>query len=270
MKRNIFITILSFTVLNCSAQKNYDVNTISFSIGPSFAVGDFAKKDINNKCAGFAKTGEQINISFENKLNKNFGIAAMLSGQNNPISTSSLEKQFSQQKFYSLGFYSGNTQSPPPTSQYTIYPNWKFEKKSWLSAAFLLGGFIDAPLNQTKSISFTAKVMVGIIYVSAPKFSGKSTSDTASAQIMQNFASGFGLAYLAEAGLKFNISKNIYFLSGINYISTNQIKFKNGKEAFTSVNTGSFPYAFGSTKTGTTSKQNISAINLNLWIGLKL
>jgi opacity protein-like surface antigen len=253
------------------SQNSQDKGYFSISAGPSFPIGNYGSKSINSSSAGFARVGESINISYSRLLGKRIGLSATVYGQRNPINTGALEAGFSQKKIYN-GIWTGPTTEPPAEFPYTVYPNWKFEKKSWLSSSLLAGGYGQFPLDKTNHISLTTKAMIGVIYAHSPKLSGNSTTDTSSAHIEQTDKSALGFTWLVSAGVLYNLNKNIFLLANLDYTGSNEIKFKNVKETITTMKgvPGSLNFSAEQSSVTGTSKQSISTLNFHAGVGFKL
>ncbi|MFA5419038.1 MAG: hypothetical protein WC341_11325, partial [Bacteroidales bacterium] len=58
------------------------------SIGPSFALSAFAKKDISDSTSGFAKTGISINFNYAYRVSHNFGLQVLVNYSGNGLNTS--------------------------------------------------------------------------------------------------------------------------------------------------------------------------------------
>ena len=273
MKKNILLSILVLsTFFKAYTQNKYPVNTLSVSAGPSFPVGHYAGKNLEDEKAGLAGPGEQINISFEHKLNKTIGIAAVLYGTRNPVNTTSIEKQLDGEKFIDGFALTTGPGQPIPGAAYITYPNWKMDKKSWLSAALLAGPSIDIPFSTaTTNFSFTAKAMIGVMYASSPKLQGKSNTDTVIAQITQNSASAFAFSYLLGAGIQYNKCKHISIHAGIDYLAAPRVTFKDATASFAVIKyPGSLNVAESYSSITTTAKQPVAVMNLTIGIGIKL
>src|SRR5215216_710639 len=190
MKKRFFtLTVCLSVFLYNYAQTKTVERDISFSAGPSFPIGKFNSKEFYSPSSGFAKTGLSINISYDHLIGKHFGIAATLKGQTNPLDINSMEKSFSKAKIYSGAFaFSAPPQTTPPSS-YTTYPNWKFDKASWLLAVILLGPSAKFTMQSNGKTFFTTKAMIGAIYAKSPKLNGDSRTDTATAHIEQSSVS---------------------------------------------------------------------------------
>lgn len=109
MKKAVkFIFTISILMIRFSyAQIIPGQNTLSFSIGPSIPVGNFSSSNPSNNLSGYAVTGISANFSFNHKLNKQFGITAMLYGQRNGINTNTLSGQLDKFSIEPIAFSSG-------------------------------------------------------------------------------------------------------------------------------------------------------------------
>lgn len=253
------------------AQTGKNTDYLDLTVGPSFPLGNFARKDITNSSSGFAKAGEVLKISYTHLVKKGFGFSITLHGQRNPLNTEALETSFAQVNFYEDVFAGPTANQNPTQYSYRRYDDWKFEKKSWLFGSFLLGGYGQISPRQSKRLLVTAKAMLGILYVHAPEISGKSISDTAMAQIKQNSSSALGFAYSIVGGLKLKFTDRFYFLTQAEYLGTNKILFKAVESTFTSAHySNGFPTSASMQLTTANGKQQIASINLSVGIGVGL
>lgn len=265
----VFFSLLHIGLL--FSQSTKDNGSLSLSVGPAVAIGKFAAKDLNRSSSGFAKTGESVSLSYSKLLSKHWGFSLDIHGQRNPLNTNALESSFSQAKIYDGLIFSPGT-NPPPQSNYAIYPNWKFEKKPWLSGALLAGVNGQFALDKPGKVNLVTKVMLGAVYVTSPGLSGSSMTDIATANISQNKSSGFGFIYSVSGGLNYYVSNAIFLCSSLAYIGTNQITFKDVKQILTTAkgSAGSPEYSVQQSTTTGSSKQMISSVNLSFGIGIKL
>jgi hypothetical protein len=277
MKKQTLLILGAFLLmLNVSAQKNNSKNLLTVSFGPSIPIGNYANTNLSNDDAGFAKTGETINICFEHKLNKHFGIAAMMYGQKNVINTAAMAQQFGQLQF--MEPYAGPGQQPPTTT-YVRYPDWSFDKNNYYLGSFLIGATNEFAIGKTDKLSFVAKAMIGAVNATSPQLKGQSITDTAGAFVNQNKVSGWGLSYLINAGLKYRLNNKWSLLFSTEYVGTNSIQFKNETESLINFKgsmiqtsngyvPGSSGTTFGIESTTVTGHQTFQSININLGIGL--
>ncbi|HLK30524.1 MAG TPA: hypothetical protein VKT28_18225 [Puia sp.] len=279
----LFILLAQTVFLNCYSQDVKDKGYVSLSIGPSIPLGNFASTSLSDDKAGFAAFGGNLNLSYAKLLGKNFGIATELTGQINPLNIKAMEKSFAQHQFdafLTLGTITGGGQAQPPSNpQYVSYQDWHFNKKSWFSGSFLVGGYGQFPLNHSGNISLTTKAMIGIMYLSSPQLSGQGYTDSSTIKITQSGATAFGFAYSFGAGLKYDFNKKISFLLNLEYLGTATINFKNVTSTVVEANGiivpglrdnfGNYSSISNSSVTGNV-QQKLSAFNINVGVGLKL
>ncbi len=277
MKKELFFVIAGFLLaLNTYAQKEMDDNLFSVSFGPSIPIGNYGNTNLANDNAGFAKTGEAIHVSFEHKLNKHFGIAAMLYRQKNSVNTAAMSTQFEGVGFNNTPPYFSNGSTPPPTPTYVYVPNWQFDKDSYYLGGFYAGGVFESPIGKAKRLSFVAKAMLGVVNATSPELNGKGNSDTVLVYVNQTKATAWGCSYLLSAGLKYRLHNKWNLMFNTEYVGTNSIKFKNVTTSYTLENgyiltsggyvPGSSSYLTTSSKLGAVT-QTFQSINLNLGIG---
>jgi hypothetical protein len=281
MKRVIkFIFTVSFLMIRLSyAQIISDHNTLSFSIGLSIPVGNFSSTDPSNNLSGYAVPGISANFSFNHKLNKQFGITAMLYGQRNGINTNTLSDQLDKSSIYPIGISSGSTGIP--TGEQEKYYDWNIDKKYWYLESVMLGVTEEIPSEKNTKLSFLAKALIGAAYAQLPTLNGNSVTDTSYSVFYQKGASAFGFSYLLSAGMKYKLSTNLYFKLDAFYFGTSHLNFKNITQNFASTYGGlaaqgvytlsnsSMPVISASSTTGP-NKQPFGTINILAGIDLIL
>jgi hypothetical protein len=272
-KRLLFLTVLILSISQGYTQSFKNNSYLDFTIGPSFPIGAYGQKDVSNNSSGVAKTGEFLKISYVHLLNKNFGLSVGIHAQRNPLDTKAFETSMSNQTFHE-GVILTSTSSPTPTpTQFPSYKygNWKFDKNAWLFGSLSVGGYAQVSPKQSKNLVITAKAMVGAIYATSPTISGKSTSDTAMAQIKQSSASAFGLTYSVLGGLKFKLTNKIHLLTQVEYLGTSELLFKHIHTSFTTIHyVNGTPGSWSNGKSLESGKQRIASINVNFGISVNL
>ena len=267
-KKFLILSILLFVMMDIYSQNNADKEYLSFTIGPSFPVGGYAKKDFQNLSSGFAKTGGVINISYYRLMGKKTGITATLLGQINPLNTSAVAQTFNQVPFNSFGFGSQPGQLPPANE--TIYPNWHVDNRSWKIAALMFGGYGEFNSGNGSKISFVTRALIGALYASSPSLKASSITDTAAAYLTQSSGSAVGFSFLLGAGIKYKLSSRISLLSGIEYLGTTKLTFKDIKAVVTTTKgrEGTLEHTVSQGFTTGNATQKINDLNLNFGIGL--
>lgn len=271
-KRLLLLVNLSFLFFINSYSQARE-SQLSFSIGPSIPVGNYADKNIHDEKAGIATAGGAFYLSYIPKTQKKINIVASLLGQINPLDRSSMESSFSEYKISFGSFVTWSGSWPPPviSPNGTSYSNWKFEESSWKLGALLLGGYKEVNAGSSGMV-LTAKLQAGPVYVSSPELNGSSITDTTNIQVTQSSASSFGFGYLASAGIKIKVEKNVSLLASLEYFGTNNITFKNIVAKMTGVKNMSNPatmITFQNTVTSN-SKQTITSVNFCIGIGVRL
>ena len=161
---------------------------------------------------------------------------------------------------------------PPPPSPPVKYPNWKFQKRSWLSGALLMGGCGEFASTESSGFSIVTKLMLGPVYVESPEIRGSSITDTTTATYEQTSSSSFGLAYLLSGGIRLHINKRLYFLTSLEYMGTNRMKFDDIEATLTTTKgvLGEPGFIITQAKTTGSGKQTISTINMVAGIAIRL
>ena len=269
------LSLLTFAVLiqaTCTFSQINDKDNFSLTVGPAFPIGTFANTNLSDGSSGFAKIGETISLSYTKPISRDWAFLINLTGQRNPINTNAFESNFSKAKIYQ-GFYFGSElNNPPPQTNYTVYPNWKFEKKSWLCAGLQVGTKGQISLSKQNKTWLTTNATFGVLYVASPQLKGNSITDTATAIIKESKSSGFGLIYSFGFGLNYYLNKGIFLTSTLNYIGTNKVAFKNVKGTLTTTKgtPGTSNYFVQQSTVTANGKQTVSSINLSIGFGIIL
>jgi hypothetical protein len=272
MKKLLLSTFVLIIQTNLIFSQVSSKGDIAVTIGPALPIGNFAKTDLYNESAGFAKTGEALSLTYTKPVFKKMAFLISLSGQRNPINVTAMANAFSTAKFYDNFYLGSGVNNPPPQTNYTIYPNWKFEKKSWLYAALKIGAEGQFPLNDKNNFQLVTNLAIGVLYATAPGLKGSSITDTASAIIVQNKTTGFGLIYSFGGGLKYHLNKKIFLTSTLNFTGTNKVTFKDVTSTFTA--TKGAPGTLGTSMLQSTTtangKQAFNSVNFLVGVGVSL
>lgn len=271
MKNKLLVTLAFFFQTTIIFSQVSSKGNISITIGPTFPTGQFVNTNLYDESSGFAIIGESISLSYAKPISKKFAFLINLSGQRNPINTYGFENAFSNAKFFQ-GVYFGTEPNNPPQTNFTIYPNWKFEKKSWLYTALQIGGKGQFPLNAQNNIQLITNLTIGALYATSPDLKGNSITDTASAHITQSKSSGFGLIYTLGCGLNYHLNKRMFLISTVNYTGSNNVTFKNIKSTLTTTKGtyGTPEYTIQQSQMTANGKQKFNSINLLFGIGISL
>jgi hypothetical protein len=274
------IAVISFLIIRLSyAQTITDKNTLSFSIGASFPVGNFSSTDPSNNLSGYAVPGVSANFSFNHKLNKQLGLTAMLYGQRNGINTSTLSDQLDRSYLFPLAFSTG---SPYFTSgDQEVYFNWNIEKKYWYLESVMLGVTEELPFKKNSKLSLVAKALIGATYAQSPSLNGKSITDTSYSVFYQSGASAFGFSYLLSTGMNYKLSDKLYLKLDAIYFGTSRLNFKKITQNIASTYGGlvvpevytlsnSYMPAIWESSTTEPNKQPFGTLNISAGIGLIL
>ena len=265
----ISLGIAALVFLTAYTQQPSGKTFLEISAGPSFPLGNFGSTAPRNLLSGYAKTGQTMNISFGYRLRKSLAITAMLSGQRTPLNTAVMAQQLSQGPIY-FGFNSGQAN----------YYNWKLDKETWYAASLLAGIMDDMPLSANGKTGLSAKALIGVVNLRAPKADGAGVTDTSYAVMSHNGGSGFGLSYAASLGVTYQLSSRSCLTAGLSYFGTGKIPINNITEIIAATNGGLVVpnvYSLSNsrlppqqiTAAGSTH-QVIGVLNVNLGIRIKL
>lgn len=235
MKKALFSTLLviaMFWQLHAQDQNGY----IGISLGPSFPTGGFAKQDPDEKDAGWAKTGAIFDISFAYKFgNSNFGVAALLRGQANPMDAEAIADELAGQI---------------PGVLITVTTT------NWQIGGLMLGGYGSFPISE--KASFDTKALIGFMSTTAPEITTTATSTYGSEWVKQSSKTASSFGYLLGAGFRFDLGKKLSFLTQVDYMGT--------KPEFKDVETTS---SMGDYEKNDYT-QKIQTVNLSVGLALKI
>ena len=205
----IKLSLLTFTILIQTTLTFSQIHEghLSLMVGPALPIGHFANTNLSDESSGFAKIGETISLSYTKPISKDWAFLINLAGQRNPINTKAFENNFSNAKIYQSVYFGSEPNNQPPQANYTVYPNWKFENKSWLYAALQVGTKRQFCLTKQKQTWLTTNANIGVVYATSPQLKGNSITDTAIAIITQSKSAGFGLIYSFGFGLNYYLNK---------------------------------------------------------------
>ena len=189
--RLIFLFVLYSSLVLAQNRRT----SLSLEIGPSFALKDFASKEIklfSDTAAtypGFAKTGLILRVVFDYKMSHNMGFQADFLYAYNSIDAVALGKGFSEK-------YHG---------ELSVIPN-----TPWSVMGILVGPYIRVPLME--NFSFIVKGKLGGVGVYNPDYALKGKNQSGEkVEYFQYVSKTFALAWSAGGGLRFRL--NDYYIS---------------------------------------------------------
>lgn len=167
---------------------------VSINYGPSITLNDYASTQMNKDGAGFAKNGDKLGLGFAYKLSKSFGIAADFAIMGHNVDAEALEKGYTKE-----------------------YPGiqWSVNEATYLIGGIMFGGYGSFEISD--NTSFDTKALIGYNFIISPEMliTGRTTQTTASVVMEQVSAGAFG--YDLYAGFRFNVSKSVCLMLGIDY-----------------------------------------------------
>jgi opacity protein-like surface antigen len=251
MKRILIMCVIYVLLVSPVFSQDKQQNALSVSIGPAFATGQFASKDFFSETSGFAKPGPAFSLTYTRYLSEKFGITLSAQGQQNAMNVNALESEFGKN-------FSG-------------FPEWSFDKRSWLYGAVLLGGTRQFALDKKNRLMLEVKAMAGIAFAKSPGMSGGSVNSTGLVSVEQNKASGSGFTFCTGAGINYAINKSLFLTAAVTYNGADKMKFKDVKTVTTSLQgTPGMPdYQAQQYITTTNEQQTISSVNLLFGIGFR-
>ena len=206
--------------------------------GPSFPTGDFnSTKLINsstglfeNREAGFARTGVNVNLNYGYQFNKYFTLAANVFYNHNAIKSNAFTNQLN------LLF----------ESEVGAIPANSLKLDHWKWYGITAGPMLTENLNSNISLNF--KVLGGIANANSPKVVFEGTKIV---------GEDWSVAPVVQAGvdLRFNVAKNVFIVTGAGYQYL--------RPKFT------IEYDLDGTVTEEKTKQKFSAANVTAGLGIR-
>jgi hypothetical protein len=245
MKHAKFSILLTFLVIqNSFSQITADngqprQSYIGASIGTALPIGAYADKNIYNTGAGFATMGLRFEGSIAKILQRYWGLALNYKNQTNNVDEQAFATQYAQK-------YGGN--------------NWNVHCSPWKINAFLIGSYNAFPIGETKLVSLEMKLLFGMVRALTPQteLNGYWLNGLNTAQ--QNLSIADAFAFSGGLGLRFEVSKTMFFILQTDYFGANP-KFN-----LQSV----FPNPLGAPYSLNTSSQNISTLSFSLCFAYRI
>jgi hypothetical protein len=210
-KTSVLLTGFLLFIITLRAQEKQSKFFAEFGVGPSFPIGDFAKKTYNgtdNNLPGFAMPGLGFNLSMGYHINESLGLLVLGGYSINPQDEKAY-KQYIQSKVSNI-------------NSITV------DAKNWNIAKLMAGGFFVTPLTADSALVLRTKLTVGVCKTAVPEFEYAYTSqnrlDTILGAPAGWYAQGgrqgkvslpWSFCYQVSVGLKFKLNKNLYALFDI-------------------------------------------------------
>jgi hypothetical protein len=250
MQKQIF-TLFIFIILlssNCftqdkSCKKGHclkgDVGYVSFSIGPSIPLGNFASNDIKNPNAGFANTGSKIEINGGFALMKSVDLALKLFYSGNSYDVQSLTNSLKSQY--------------PGTSWTTTGRNWD-----------IFGGMIGLSYSYPFRNKFVGdfKFQTGFMQSSVPQMIITGSNGT---KITDSKRSASSLVYQISAGGHYPVGRLVDLVGSLEYLSSSPT-FSNVSRIS---NLPMSDPGYLTSSAGSSSSQSVNLLSLNFGIRVK-
>lgn len=238
-----FLLISSIIAQEKSCTKGHclkgDVGYISFTLGPSIPLQNFADNDLTNKNAGFANTGSKLELNAGFNLIKDVDLAVKLFYSVNSYDFSSLTNKLSSD-------FPGTT--------------WSTSGRSWDIAGGMVGLSYSYPLANRFVWDF--KFLSGIMKTSTPLMVITGSNGS---KVTENEKSASSFVFSISAGGHYPLGRLVDFVGNLEYLSSTP--------SFDNVNKiSNFPTNTpGSITSSSTSslKQNIALLALNLGFRVK-
>jgi hypothetical protein len=195
MKKNFLLLVFLFALVNVRAQDKFSHWSIGFSAGSTFPTGSFGSKKSSDREAGYARTGVSAEIAGTYAINRSFGIALVVSGQENKY-----------------GLFTNITANTILTN--TSSQNWKM-------ARILTGGVYTRPFSLQGKLSLRIRLLAGILKTSIPSYSYDfvevSGQPVSLHETSPNHPMPWTFCYQGDAGLKWKVSKGMSLVADAGY-----------------------------------------------------
>ena len=192
-KHTILVVFLLITTFVIAQESTY---YFGISYGKSFPLGGFAANDIDNGNAGFAESGNKLDVYGGKALSENVTFTLTFRYQNFDTDIDAL------------------TNGLETNNQGAIFIG---NSDSWETYS-LLGG-IEYKVSISKKFSIYPRVGLGPMFVSNPQFSITATDENINTAIHRSSETGFGLGYEFGIGLKRDLGKNFCLMPTFTFSS---------------------------------------------------
>jgi hypothetical protein len=232
----LFVSLLSKATVGIAQETIEKKAHFGISVSPAFAIGNFASKDYDNPSSGWANPGFSFSMTLDYKLGKgNWGISALSRSQVHLFDAQAYANELAAKM---SGAY------------------WIVESSGWGLNSLLVGGFGSVPISS--KVSFNGKALLGYTTVTQPDITSIGYVGGNSFWVKQSTSAAISFSYMLSTGFKFELGKKYLLLTGIDYLGAAP-EFSN-VEILSSDGDRTFD----------TWRQNISTINLNLGVAIKL
>jgi opacity protein-like surface antigen len=171
-------------------------NRISFALGPSISVSNFADKDFVDKHSGFAKTGVNLHLCYKYLIINNYGFGLKLFVNSNKFDTYQIINELKN----------------------TTGEDWSSNSSYWSSRGLLLGLNSYFPYGEKFVVDY--KILLGYINLHSPNIKITENNNSNIRIVMESkSASSFG--YNLGLGLSYYFSSKWNLLVNGDYIGAN-------------------------------------------------
>ena len=230
-----FITTL---VVFANAQEQPAKVMVSLAIGPSIPIGNFGSDDFSNLKSGNASVGVSFDLSLKYKLEKKYGLVAMLRSQTNSFDEEAYEKRL-------------RDRNPDPAL------TWSVSASKWRIGGLLVGAYGTIPVGNIKENTLQARGLVGYLNATSPEINAVATGFSQPVFSKTVESSGGGFAHLFGVTFTRSYKNNFSWYASLDYLGAG-LGFNNVVNSSNS---------FGQTLT-TTSSNTQSYTTINMGIGI--
>lgn len=201
-RNSLLLAFLLLLALNVASQEKDDQqkkeplkeNQINFSIGPSFAMGDFSESSTTNENSGFAGNGVNLYLYYNHRFAKNFGVSAKWFGNSNKYDSGPMIKELNSETGVS----------------------WTSSDSYWATGGILIGLALYIPLDE--NVMFDFRILGGLVWSTSPEVKYSVTSHPEewvkledAYSMKDGFNFGFGLTYFFNP--KWGLNINLDYLN---------------------------------------------------------
>jgi len=211
-KLAIVFLFLSNAVFQVQAQEGKF--SFALDVGTSLPVGAFSKAKSERSMTAYAIPGWCTSASVSYRIISGMDLVGSFHLQQNSLDN----------KYYENYFIDNPLIFPDGSTRY--YANWKVKKHFWSVKSGLFG--VSKKLtkeNSDNKLSVKVKILAGISFVTHPKFSATSRTDTSFVLLDRSSASSSGLTFLGGFDLLHKINKQFSIKLSSDYLLTSKMLF---------------------------------------------